>query len=381
MIKKTPIVILIFFLFLNCKVNSQINKLTITEFLNTVISKKDFNISEFENSIVNSRDNSLLLNKAARFKVYIRTQNHLTKLYSEKCTNNSTQISIKNLIINNTFLKGISNSNYLLEIAEAKDPSFKKEFKETFNREIKKLTSLLKFTEEDCLSTLASFSLREKGFFTDDNLRGNVLSFNYINNPVDELLNGYDQEFSSLDSSKRDFYITLKLPRSWKKNNKTSYNSDSTVAIFQPYENFLNGIVSVSISKSSIVSQEDMTAQKITDNDILDEIYDNNELLLSTLKNLTKNLVNQKKINTSIYSNGNKKLLFYVSKNNLSKITGNQLLNKQEFQSWNVITFHQGKLIKLDFAATNEQGDLNSFDYYSKVFFKIITSIKFKNIP
>ncbi|MCM4162798.1 MULTISPECIES: retropepsin-like aspartic protease [unclassified Arenibacter] len=370
---------IVYLLFIS-QLPAQIQKVGIKHFLDNTISHRDYNISILENTIKNSHEKSLLLNKAVRFKMYIDAQEYASNIYSKNCNSNSSQIGITNHLINNTFYQGIENANFLFKIAEATEPHFSEKYADIFDQQINKISSLLRFTDQDCRTALNELVLRKDGIFYDDNLGDNVLSFNYIANPVDELLDGHYQEFSSLDSSNDKFFITLKIPSSWGVNDKNSFNYNSTMGIFQPYEKFLNGLVTVSIFEHSMVAREDMISQGITDNDIVDEIYSNTDLLTSTILTLTKDIANQKDVMATVYNNGNKKLLFYNSKNNLSKITDNELFDKQQFQSWNVITFHNGQIIKIDFSAYNEIGEINSFDYYSKVFFKIISSIKFKDI-
>ena len=43
------------------------------------------------------------------------------------------------------------------------------------------------------------------------------------------------------------------------------------------------------------------------------------------------------------------------------------------------LTFYNGKCVLITSGATNEP-DFNTYNYYSKLFFKVITSVKFKDL-
>ena len=63
------------------------------------------------------------------------------------------------------------------------------------------MSSLLKFTDLDCNNVLSVLQMRNTGIFNEAELGNNILSFNYLSNPVKEILDGYIQEFSSINNA------------------------------------------------------------------------------------------------------------------------------------------------------------------------------------
>ena len=234
---KTLIPILLLFISLT-KVNAQIEKIGIKSFLDNSISKKEYAIDFLEKSLLNnSYNHSLILNKAVRFKMYLDAQEFSSNLYSKNCNLNSSQIAITNVRIKNTFQQGVENANYLFKIAEQKEPSFAKEYDKMFNEQTEMIGSFLKYSDLDCNSVLADLQMRNQGIFTDEKLGNNVLSFNYILNPVEEIMDNHTQEFSSINNaSDEDFFFTIDLPRSWSSKAKKDFSNVSTVVFYEPYE-------------------------------------------------------------------------------------------------------------------------------------------------
>ena len=90
---------IVYLLFIS-QLPAQIQKVGIKHFLDNTISHRDYNISILENTIKNSHEKSLLLNKAVRFKMYIDAQEYASNIYSKNCNSNSSQIGITNHLIN-----------------------------------------------------------------------------------------------------------------------------------------------------------------------------------------------------------------------------------------------------------------------------------------
>jgi hypothetical protein len=376
---KTLIPILLLFISLT-KVNAQIEKIGIKSFLDNSISKKEYAIDFLEKSLLNnSYNHSLILNKAVRFKMYLDAQEFSSNLYSKNCNLNSSQIAITNVRIKNTFQQGVENANYLFKVAEQKEPSFAKEYDKIFNEQTEMIGSFLKYSDLDCNSVLADLQMRNQGIFTDEKLGNNVLSFNYILNPVEEIMDNHTQEFSSINNaSDEDFFFTIDLPRSWSSKAKKDFSNVSTVGFYEPYEKFLDASITASILSKQFISKEEMKSQNISDNDIVDFIFEDDETLITILKIFNSKISNNK-IKCTLYNNGKSKMIFYNSYTDLGKATKNEILEGQVIEYFGAINIKNGKVININGGALKSNG-FNSYDYYSKLFFKVITSIKFKDI-
>lgn len=378
-LKALILILIISFICVN-EANSQIEKVGIKTFLDKSISKKEYSIDSFEKAIsTNSYNHSLLLNKAVRFKMYIDAQEFSSNLYAKNCKVNSSQIGITNALIKNTFQQGLQNANYLFKVAEQKESTFTNEYEKIFNQQTEMIGSYLKYTDSDCNSVLADLQMRNKGIFTDDKLGNNVLSFNYIRNPVEEILDNHTQEFSSLNNaSDEDFFFTIDLPKSWTSKAKKDFSNISTVGFYEPYEKFLDASITASILSKQFITKEEMKIQNISDNDIVDFIYEDDETLVSILKIFNSKISNNK-INCTLYNNGKNKMIFYNSYTDLGKATNNEILDGQVIEYFGSLFIKNGKVVNINGGALKTNG-FNSYDYYSKLFFKTITSIKFKDI-
>jgi predicted aspartyl protease len=358
--------------------NSDTNfvKIETKAFLDEIISKKDYTISELENEIsANSYDHSLLLNKSLRFKVFLEAQNYSVELYSKNCKSLANPIGIENVKIQSTYSKGIENSNYLYDIAKNKEPNLPKQYKAIIEKQTESISALLGFSKSECEQTLSTLNMRNKGIFNDDKLGNNIISFNYITNPVDELFDKHYQEFSSYNNApNEDFFLTVQLPKSWNIKEKNNYTNASTVAVIEPYEKYLNGIITISFYKK--FAPDGVNENEYTDNDITEVFYEDDEILETIIFSLNKELKETDKIKTTLYQIGGKTHILYITESEIP----NGLAKSQKIKSLNTITFHNGKLVKMSFSGSISQNEFSSFPYYSKLFFKTLNSVKFREL-
>ena len=361
--------------------NAQIEKIGLKSFLDQAISQNTYTIEFLEKSISeNSHYHSLLLNKAVRFKMFIDAQEYSSKLYSQNCEINSSEIGIINYRVKNTFSEGLKNSNYLFTVAEKKQPNLSNEFENIFNENIKNMSSLLKFTDLDCNNVLSVLQMRNTGIFNEAELGNNILSFNYLSNPVKEILDGYIQEFSSINNAPNEnFFFTIDIPKSWLVRNKKEFNFQSTVALFVPYEKFLEANIVISIAPKPLITEKEMLSQNLTDDDLVDLIYEDNELLTSFLENFSLNNSGSKITCTLLNQGKHKMILFSNFNDDLGKSMDNEILDGQKMKTFGSLTFKNGKLISIICSGLNNS-NFSSYEYYSKLFFKTITSLKFKDI-
>jgi hypothetical protein len=345
-------------------------------FLEETISKQDYTISQLEKELSSSSyDHSLLLNKAIRFKVFIEGQNYSSKLYGQNCGAISNSIGIENMRMQNTYSEGILNSKYLYDIAVSNEPDFSRQYSKIMEKQIKNIKDYLGFSSSECNQVLSVFQNRNRGVFNDDKTGNNILSFNYLTNPVDELFDNHYQEFSSYSNApNEDFFLTVQLPKSWNIKEKKSYTNASTVAVIEPYEKYLNGIITISFYKKFV--PEGVSENEYTDNDITEVFYEDDEILKPIIFSLNKELKETDKIKSTLYKIGGKTYILYL---NESEIT-NGLASNQKIKSLNAISFHNGKLIKISFSGTISQSEFSSYPYYSKLFFKILNTIKYREL-
>jgi predicted aspartyl protease len=199
-------------------------------------------------------------------------------------------------------------------------------------------------------------------------------------NPVNEIFNNDFQLFSTYNNhTNSDFFLTVQLPKSWDIKEKENFSYSSTIGFFEPYEKFLNASVSISLYPSGVMSKEEMKKNKITDEILLNEIYSDNETLYTIITSFNKDLKN-KKINCTLFNNGNLKYILYIAEGDLGNITDNSLLKDNIYKSINALTIKNGEILKLSCGTSYKINEFNSFNYYSKLFFKIMTSVKIKQV-
>jgi clan AA aspartic protease (TIGR02281 family) len=58
----------------------------------------------------------------------------------------------------------------------------------------------------------------------------------------------------------------------------------------------------------------------------------------------------------------------------------NGLVPNQKIKSLNSISFHNGKLIKMSYSGLVSKNEFSSFPYYSKVFLKVLNSVKYRKL-
>jgi hypothetical protein len=351
-------------------------RLDTKSFLEETISKKDYTILELEKEISsNSYDHSLLLNKSLRFKMFLDAQNYTVKLYSKNCPSIAKQIGLENISFQNEYSDGIENSKYLYEVAVKKEPNIANQIIEIFETQKTNINGLLGFSSAECNQTLSTLHLRKQGIFDNDKLGNNNLSFNYLTNPVDELFDNHYQEFSSFSNApNEDFFLTTKLPKSWNIKEKKDYTNASTVAVIEPYEKYLNGIITFSFYKKFV--PEGMDESEYTDNDIAEVFYEDDELLKPIIFSLNKELKENDKIKTTLFQVGGKNHILYMTESEIP----NGLVTNQKIKSLNSISFHNGKLIKMSYSGSISKNQFSSFPYYSKVFLKVLNSVKYRKL-
>lgn len=355
---------------------NNIIKISPKVFLENNISGKNFTIAEFENEISQNRnDHSLLLNKAIRFKSVFEGQNYSFGLQQKKCQSLGKQIGIENLKMKNTFSEGLEYSEYLFKVAMSNDPSLKSQYEKIANTQKANITGLIGFSDTECRQTLSTLMARNQGFFKDEKTGNNLISFNYVVEPEKEMHNNHYQEFSSYNNApNEDFFMTLKLPQSWRQDDKNDYRNASTVAMFQPFEKFLNGIITISFYKKFM--PEEVEKLNITDNEIAEEFYADKELLEIIFYSLNKELEKNTNIETTLFQVGNKKHILYITESNIP----NGIADNIKAKTLHSINFHNGKLIKMSFTGTVSKNEFSSFPYYSKLFWKVLSSARFKEL-
>lgn len=371
---------LFFLFFVESHVYGQIEKVSFISFLNKSIEKKHYKIDSLEKALSSdTHSHNLFINKAVRFKIYLDIQNFSCNLYSENCKENSNNIGLANINFQNTFQKGISNADYLFKLTSEKDSTFITEYNSILNQQQESFSKLYEFKPTHCDKALTEIQYRSKGMFTDSKIGNNLISFNYILNPVQEILEGYVQEFSGIDhSSNENFYFTLSLPKSWSLLDKNEYTNPSTLGFYEPNDSFLNGNICISSSEQELFSIEEMKSTNINDNDIVDIIFENDELFRVLLELFNPSTLDSK-ITSTIFDNGHKKMILYSSSVDMMKSTNNDLLEGKIIKYLGSLTIIDGKAVSVKGAGIVDKG-FDSYDYYSKLFFKVISSIKLKKI-
>ncbi|MFD2726280.1 retropepsin-like aspartic protease [Hyunsoonleella rubra] len=359
--------------------NAQIARQDIKSFLDSALHQTGYTIEKFEQLLTpNNYDHNLLLNKAVRFKMFMDGQEYSSKLFSANCNTNSTQIGITNLKVKNKFDKGWQNANYLFNVAAKKDASFLNKYSQILNTQSKNIKSLFNYSDSNCSSMLYELQLREEGIFLDKENGRNILSFNYLLRPEKELLDGHFQEFSTLNTLPyEDFFLKINIPSSWNYKEKEEFSKPSTIGFFQPYEKFLNGAIVISVIPTNLFSKEQMKSENFSDNDIVEFVFNDDETLTNLLRYFDSNIASGG-IKCSIYSTGSEKKIFYSSQYDLGEITGNNILSGQKVKFFGVLIIKNGKVFNVIGSGMNNNFD--SYDYYSKLFFKVFTSIKFKEV-
>lgn len=351
-------------------------RLDTKSFLDEAISKKKYTISKLEKEILlSSYDHSLLLNKAVRFNVFFDAQDHSIGLYSKNCPSLKPQLNIQNLRIKSKYSKGIENAKYLFDVLSNKEPNFLNQYDELLTTHKVNFSTLLGYSSAECNQALSILESRNQGIFNDDNVGDNILSFNYITNPVDELFDDHYQEFSSYSNApNEDFFLSVKLPKSWNIKEKQDYINASTVAVFEPYEKYLNSAITISFHIK--ITPEGIDESEYTDNDITEVFYEDDEILKNIIYSTNKELKETDKIKATLFQVGGKQHILYLTEIDMP----NGLLPNQKLKSLNTISFHNGKLIKISFTGLINQEGFSSFPYYSKVFLKVLNSVKFREL-
>ncbi len=364
----------------NESINTSIEKIGIKLFLDQAIPQKKYTIDFLEKSISgNNYYHSLLLNRAVRFKVFMDMQEYLTKLYSYNCKNYSYEIKLNNLGLKNKFEQGFKNSIYLLEIAKKKEPNFDEKVTRKFNTQKEEIGSFLNFSDPYCNAFLKEIEMRSKGIFNGNNLKENVLSFNYLLDPVKEITNGHVQKFSSIDNASNEgFFFTIDLPISWSIKAQKDFSNPTTVGFFEAYQRFYNASVSISILPEQFVSKEEMKSQNISDSDLIEFIYEDEGVLLDIIRIFNSKMSNNK-IKYFLCNTGTKRMILYTSFADMGEVSGNEILSGKIIEYMGSINVKNGKVINV-FCSSLKTDEFNSYAYYSKLFFKVITSIKFKNL-
>jgi hypothetical protein len=121
-----------------------------------------------------------------------------------------------------------------------------------------------------------------------------------------------------------------------------------------------------------------MESQNITDNDILDFIYEDEEIFLNIIKFFNTNASNNR-INSTLYFDGKTKMILYNSTIDLGKALKSEIAEDLIMEYLSSLTVKNGKIIKLTGIGAKSK-DFSSYPYYSKLFFKVLTSLKFKDI-
>lgn len=359
---------------------SQINKLDTKTFFDNYISKKEYKIEQFENEIsYNSYDHSLLLNKAVRFKVFFDAQDFATKKFSENCPNLSSQFNLSNKLTQDSYKIGIENSNYLINIAKLKEKNFSKDYQKLFTNFENNYSTFFAFSADKCELILQEFITRKDGYI-EGRYNQNIISIENLLNPVNEILNSNYQLYSTYNNhTNSKYFLTVELPKSWDIKEKIKFNNSSTIGFFEPYEKFLNASVSISLYPDILMSHEEMKKNKITDEILLNEIYSDKETLYTIITSFNKDL-NNKKINCTLFNNGNLKYILYIAEGDLQDVLGNSELKGSIYKSLNALTIKNGEILKLSCFTSYKNNEFNSFNYYSKLFFKIFTSVKIKQV-
>lgn len=355
---------------------SSINRLETKIFLEETISQEEYTIDKLEKAIsASSTEHSLLFNKALRFKIFMDGQNYASKLYGQNCEVHSNAIGFENMRMKNIYSKGIENSKYLFDIAVSKEPDLINQYAKIKENQLKNIKDFLGYSSSECKQVLSVLQNRNKGIFNDYNNGKNILSFNYLTNPVEELFDNHYQEFSSFNNApSEDFFLTLQLPKSWNINKKNTYTNASTVAVIEPYEKYLTGIITVSIYDT--FATEGINEEGYSENEIINEIYQDDELLQNLIVSFNKDSKNTDILQTTLYQIGGKTFITYLSES----LIPNGVIENMKIKSLNAISIHKGRLVKLNFSGIISTEHFSSFPYYSKVFFKVLNSIKFRAI-
>lgn len=370
-------IIRIFFLLVSIQSTSQVKKIDLKTFIENSVSQKKYDIELFNKELKNNYYYSSLIGKAVIFKTYMQAQDSAVNLFSKNCSTNKVQFNFANDRIKDAYSQGHLNSNFLLNIKQTEDENFKNEFNKNFY-ELKKYFSYLDYSDESCDTFLNGLINREKGIFIPQEIGKKILSLNYILNPVEEILDNKTQIFSSLNNNpENDFFLTLKLPMSWDFKEKKEFAKASTVGFFAPNEKFLQANISAHIFPFEFISKEEMKKNKLLDKDLVNLIYNDSELLRKFLNDIL-NKTNAV-INCTLFNSGTNTFILYNAELDLNKIVDNSLLNGKTMKFLGALTFYNGKCVLITSGATNEP-NFNTYNYFSKLFFKVITSVKFKDL-
>lgn len=276
-------ILLVLFFCNSVIVNSQIEKIGTKAFIEKTISKKEYKIDLFEKEIsTNKYYHSLFLNKAVRFKSFIDLQDYSSNFLEINCTEKSNEIKFLNTKIKNTYNNGLQNAQFIFDLILQKKPSLLDDYKKIFNQQKDIISSFNNNSNKNCFNAYNELKLRNQGFFYDENNGSNIISFNYILNPEGEIFDNYIQEFSSINSVFDDrYFFKVDLPKTWVAKQKKDFNNSSTLGFFEPFEKFLNA--NISISSKELMTNVEMKSKNITDEILIDFIYEDNKTLKKIL--------------------------------------------------------------------------------------------------
>ena len=163
------------------------------------------------------------------------------------------------------------------------------------------------------------------------------------------------------------------MPKSWTIRDKTTFSSTKTVGLFEPYENFLSPLISITFH-NIIATENEMKLEKVTDKQLVEELYNDDEFLELIVKK------SNTKIPVTLFNNGKDKFILYNIETDLSKKLNSNLVDNNILKSIVLIGIKNGMLYSVTFGSSKNEKGFNSFDYYSKLFLKVLTSVKTKDI-
>lgn len=373
---KTIITSISFFVLFNCFSQNQIIKrLDNKTFLDNSISQKTYSISNLLIDLKETPEYDVALNNGIKFKVFFDSQDRATKIYTDKCKSDAITLKFTNIRVKSRFSLGLENSKYIYNYAVDNVVGFKEDYIKNIE-DSKELFEIVGSSKVDCIDVIYNFESRYHGFFNDRNNQQNILSFNYITNPVKEIQDGFYNKFSTLTfAPNEDFMVTIDVPFSWELRNKEDLIHKSTKAVFLPYRGFLSSNIIINISNKKIIAtKEEMDEEQISNNDIIEMIYNDDEML-----SVLFNKYNPYDINVTLMNNGNRKFIYYTHKTDMNKAL-NSVLDNHTLKSFGIVGFDYGKLIFVNTGATVDYYGFGAYNYYSKLFYKMLSTVRIKEI-
>lgn len=355
---------------------SNIERLNARDFLNLIIDGEKYDVKKLANAITTKNPYyDKLLNKAARFNTFNEIQNYTTNLYGKNCITLNSDLKIEILRNQKIYESSVENSKLLHELTNEKYPKFEIKYRENINSLKSSMTNLLAYENEDCNRMLSVLKQRNKGVFQEEKIGKNLISLNFITNPVDEIVNNSTQKFTSANILPNiNFALKLKLPYSWQLKNKDDFSNNSTVLLAEPFEKFLNGAITASIYRDFV--PKDKETDLLTDNEITEIFYSDDELLNSLISRFNINIKNEEELVATKYTFNGKDFILYAGERKIAS----DIVDNMNLKYLNALTFHNGALIKMSFSGGSKDNELNSFNYYSRLYFKVLSSIQFNPI-